>query len=338
MCIRDSGRPDLLEQAAGLHGVQEASARQLFASLPRFTELEEHLQVWPGHGAGSTCGKALGAVPQTTVGYEKRYNASLAAAASGEEAFVGAILDGQPEPQTYFARMKRDNKVGVPLLPGGGLPQPRVLAAADIAGVLADPRVVVLDGRTDRAAMLASHLPGSIAAPLNKTFNTVVGSLVEDASAPLVLVAPASKVEEALRDLVRIGHDHVVGTITPDVLAAYAAAGGEMASIRRVGMDALGAEAARPGVAVVDARFASEHAPRHVPGAINASYTRLPQYLAERLPGTDTPLVVHCAAGARATAAGTFLARQGYDVTVVDGAFAEYAGPVEASPRVAVED
>lgn len=329
--VGDLGRPDLLEQAAGLHGVQEPSARALYASLPRFTALEDHLQVWPGHGAGSTCGKALGAVPMTTVGYEKRYNASLAVAAEGEAAFVDAILAGQPEPQTYFARMKRDNVRGVPLLPSGGLPRPTALRADEIADVLADPRVVVLDGRTDRAAVLAAHLPGSLVAPLNKTFSAVVGSLVEDADTPLVLVAPDGKVEDALRDLVRIGYDRVVATVAPAVLDAYAAAGGAMASIRRVEMDALEAEASREDAAVVDVRFASEHAPRHVPGSINASYTRLPQYLAERLPSTDTPLVVHCAAGARASAAGSFLARKGYDVTVVDGAFAAYAGPVEAS-------
>lgn len=335
--VGDLGRPDLLEQAAGLHGVQEPSARALYASLPRFTDLEEHLQVWPGHGAGSTCGKALGAVPTTTVGYEKRYNASLAAASEGEDAFVAAILGGQPEPQTYFARMKRDNKVGVPLLPDGGLPRPRALAADEIADVLADPRVVVLDGRTDRAAVLAAHLPGSLVAPVNKAFSAVVGSLIEDASTPLVLVAPQNKVEEALRNLVRIGYDRVVGTVAPDVLDAYVAAGGAMASIRRVGMDALEAEAAREDAVVLDVRFATEHAPRHVPGSINASYTRLPQYLAERLPPVGTPLVVHCAAGARASAAGSFLARQGYDVTVVDGPFADYSGPVEAAPAGAVE-
>ncbi|MEX0599042.1 MAG: MBL fold metallo-hydrolase, partial [Rhodothermales bacterium] len=86
--VGDLGRPDLLEQAAGMHGLQEPSARMLYGSLPEFTKLQEHLQVWPGHGAGSTCGKALGAVPTTTVGYEKRYNAALAVAEEGETAFV----------------------------------------------------------------------------------------------------------------------------------------------------------------------------------------------------------------------------------------------------------
>merc|ERR1712173_290532 len=82
--VGDLGRPDLLEQAAGMHGVQEDSARTLYNSLPKFREIQDYVQVWPAHGAGSTCGKALGAVPTTTVGYEKLYNASLAAADNGE--------------------------------------------------------------------------------------------------------------------------------------------------------------------------------------------------------------------------------------------------------------
>lgn len=335
--VGDLGRPDLLEQAAGLHGVQEPSARALFASLPRFTALEEHLQVWPAHGAGSSCGKALGAVPTTTVGYEKRYNASLNAARGGEDAFVRAILDGQPEPQFYFARMKRDNRAGVPLLPDGGrLPQPRVLAAHEIAEVLKTSGLVVLDGRTDRAAFAAAHLPGSLATPLGKAFSNYVGSLVEDETTPLLLVAEPTKVDEAVRALVRIGYDRVVATVTPETLAAYVVDGGATASLPRITTrDLEKAAAARPEAVVVDARFATEYAEAHVPGALNASYTRLPDYARTRLPGVDTPLFVHCLSGARAAAAASYLARVGYDVTYVDGSFADYTGAT--SERTALD-
>jgi hydroxyacylglutathione hydrolase len=161
--VGDLGRPDLLEQAAGMHGVQEPSARQLFASLPRFTELQDYVQVWPAHGAGSTCGKSLGAVPQTTVGYEKLYNASLSVAADGEEAFVGAILAGQPEPQTYFARMKRDNNHGVPLL--GALPQPQKFTAAELERTVEKGETLVVDTRLDRSAFMARHVPGPSTPP-----------------------------------------------------------------------------------------------------------------------------------------------------------------------------
>ena len=75
--VGDVGRPDLVEKAAGQAGTTEGAARQLYQSLQRFRALPEYLQVWPGHGAGSACGKALGAVPQSTVGYELRTNWTL---------------------------------------------------------------------------------------------------------------------------------------------------------------------------------------------------------------------------------------------------------------------
>ena len=93
----------------------DAAARQLFHLLERFRELPDYLQVWPGHGAGSACGKALSAVPQSTVGYEKAIN--WAFDMRTEAAFVEAVLEGQPDPPPYFAQMKRVNKAGPALRP-----------------------------------------------------------------------------------------------------------------------------------------------------------------------------------------------------------------------------
>ena len=94
--VGDVGRPDLLERAARVAGTMETSARQLFQSLQRFAALPDYVQLWPGHGAGSACGKSLGAVPQSTLGYEKRFN--WAFAVEDEDEFVRAVLAGQPDP------------------------------------------------------------------------------------------------------------------------------------------------------------------------------------------------------------------------------------------------
>ncbi len=319
--VGDLGRPDLLEQAAGMHGVQEPSARQLFASLPRFTELQDYVQVWPAHGAGSTCGKALGAVPQTTVGYEKLYNASLSVAAAGEDAFVGAILAGQPEPQTYFARMKRDNNHGVPLL--GPLPQPQRFTAAELEQTVEKGEALVVDTRLDRSAFMARHVPGALYAPLNKSFNTVVGSLVEDETTPILLIIEEAAVEEAMRDLVRIGYDHLVGFVTPETLTRYFDGGGPVGTIPKATFAEVAERKEEDGVAVVDVRFAAEFASGHVPGAVSASYTRLPSYARERIP-QGKHLMVHCASGGRSAAAAAFLAREGFEVSYVDGPFSDY--------------
>lgn len=121
--VGDIGRPDLLETAAGVAATKEPSARTLFRSLQKVRGLPDWLQVWPGHGAGSACGKALGAVPSTTLGYELRFN--WAFGIEDENEFVRQVLKGQPEPPRYFAEMKRINRDGPPIL--NGLSKPNLL-------------------------------------------------------------------------------------------------------------------------------------------------------------------------------------------------------------------
>ncbi|MFN5425993.1 MAG: MBL fold metallo-hydrolase, partial [Bacteroidota bacterium] len=113
--VGDIGRPDLLEKAAGIVGTQEIGANQMFQSIHLFSDLPDYVQVWPGHGAGSACGKALGAVPSSTVGYEKKRNWAFQYG-TDKEGFVQFLLADQPEPPKYFAKMKELNKVDRPLL------------------------------------------------------------------------------------------------------------------------------------------------------------------------------------------------------------------------------
>lgn len=316
--VGDLGRPDLLESAARIAGQQEPSARRLYGSVQRFLDLPDFLQIWPGHGAGSACGKALGAVPQSTVGYERRFNAAIDAASRGEDAFVESILSGQPEPPLYFARMKKLNRDGAPLLPN--LPRPERLTAEQLSGVLTD--VTPIDTRLDRSAFMQRHLPRSLYAPFNRSFNTAVGSIADPEDA-LLLVIDHQDVEDAVRDLVRVGYDHVRYFVTPQDLESYFRAGGEAASIDQIDFDALETQRREDGVMVLDVRYASEHASAHVPGAMNVSYTRLADRINE-VP-TGQRLLVHCASGARSAVAAAYLAREGRDVAYVGDNFADYA-------------
>ena len=172
----------MLESAAGLKGAADDSARALYSSVKSFKALDDYLQLWPGHGAGSACGKALGAVPQSTVGYEKRFNPAIQAAES-EQRFFGYVLEGQPEPPLYFARMKRLNKEGPPVL--GALPRPRELGAEELRGIDAK-KTAVLDTRA-WGQVRAGHIAGSLYTPLNNNFTAVAGSYVQ-ASEPIVLI------------------------------------------------------------------------------------------------------------------------------------------------------
>lgn len=314
--VGDLGRPDLLETAAGVQGKQDPSARELFRSVQRFLELPDFLQLWPGHGAGSACGKALGAVPQSTVGYERRFNTAISAAAEGENAFVKHILEGQPEPPRYFARMKRLNKEGPPLL--NGLPRPKRVSPHDLQQVLEDKNLTPLDARLDRIAFMRKHLPGSLYAPFNRTFNTAAGSVL-DANASILLVIDEAFVEEAVRDLIRIGYDDIPHFITPDDLDIYFSEGGASASIPRIDFEEIDARRSEPGHRVLDVRNASEYQNAHLVDATQIAYTRLAGRL-EDVPGAST-LLVHCAGGARSAVAAALLARTGHDVIYVDGTF-----------------
>ncbi|WP_419948044.1 MBL fold metallo-hydrolase [Candidatus Palauibacter sp.] len=337
--VGDLGRPDLLETAAHVEGAMTPAARRLYGSVQRFLDLPDYLQVWPAHGAGSSCGKALGAVPETTVGYERRFSPAIAAARSGEDAFVSHILEGQPEPPMYFARMKRDNKLGPAVL--GALPNPPRLSERELPG-LAHAGVggteaggagtdraphVVIDTRPDRSAFMARHLPGSVYVPLTKSFGTAVGSVVVDETAPITLICAETEVEGVVRDLVRIGFDNVRGFVEPEALDRYFAGGGEAAAIPEIDLIAASRLSESGDGEVLDVRYASEYGVSHLPGAVNASYTRLPEY-ADRLPANGS-LLVHCLSGARAAVAASYLAREGRDVHYINDLFTAYAGSLE---------
>src|SRR5699024_1966432 len=109
--VGDLGRRDLVEKSAGIKDSADRGARQLFHSLKQFKKYQDYMQLWPGHGAGSACGKALEAVPTSTVGYEKMYNPAFQP--DDEQEFVNFLLDGQPEPPAYFAKMKEVNPSGM---------------------------------------------------------------------------------------------------------------------------------------------------------------------------------------------------------------------------------
>ncbi len=314
--VGDLGRPDLLETAAGQAGAMEPSARRLYGSARGVFDLPDYLRIWPGHGAGSACGKTLGAIPDTTAGYEKRFSPALAAVQRGEDAFVDYILDGQPEPPLYFGRMKQQNRRGPALL--GPLPRPRELSGVDLVKVSRDPVTVVVDTRADRMSYYAGHIRGSIYAPLNKAFPTITGCYVDPVSV-IVPICRRAEVEGVVRDLVRIGLDRIAGWAAPEALEEFREVGGALASIEVVDFSEVNRRRTDPGVQVLDVRQASEFAAGRIAGARNITHTRLAGRLGE-LSRSDE-LLVHCLSGARASAAASLLEREGFRVTAVNDLF-----------------
>ncbi|HXG88578.1 MAG TPA: rhodanese-like domain-containing protein [Vicinamibacterales bacterium] len=317
--VNDLGRPDLLESALGVHGVMQTAARRLYASARQLDGVDDYVQVWPGHGAGSACGKALGAVPTSTVGYERRVSPALLKVAEGEDAFVEFILTDQPEPPLYFAEMKRLNKIGPPVR--GNVPAPPQLTSEEVRDLAAKPDVQVVDTRADRLQFFQGHLPGVFYAPFNKTFPTTIGSML-DAEQPLVLLVDQSDVDDAVRALVRIGHDRVLGWAPVSMVEDLATQGVPLATIESIDIEEFERRRAASALAVLDVRTAAEHAARHVPGAQNIAHTRLRSRLSEI--DSSRSLHVHCGTGARAAASVALLRRRGHAVTHVEGAFATW--------------
>lgn len=312
--VGDAGRPDLLEQAAGLEGTQEAGARALYHSLKKVAELPCHVQILPAHGAGSACGKALGAVPNSTFGYEEKFNPALKIALEKSETeFVNFILSGQPEPPAYFARMKHLNKVGPDVL--GVLPPVKALETAELSVLLGQPETVVLDTRP-RAPFLASHIKGSLFTPPEK-FSDFTGSYLDAAQNVVLLADSAEAAGEFRRQLLRIGFERVAGFVSPAVFEQLPV--GWKTSFPWLDFAGLPARLEQsPVPALLDVRKATELAAGHLRGAVNIAHTRLKPRLAEVPKG---PLVLTCQSGMRATGAASFLHRQGLPVECVADAF-----------------
>jgi hydroxyacylglutathione hydrolase len=317
--VGDVGRPDLLERAAHVAGTMEISARQLFRSLQRIRGLPDFLQIWPGHGAGSACGKSLGAVPQSTLGYEKRFN--WAFAVEDEDEFVRAVLAGQPDPPRYFGQMKKINRDGPRLL---GEIRPVLLPADRLAAVL-QAGATVVDTRPAREFALGA-VPGTINIPRNRAFTTWSGSLLPyDVELYLLLDDQGdSTVDSVIRQLAGIGLDRVVGYFGGEVMEAWHASRGALQTIPQIDAAEVRAGAPDGRLALLDVRSPSEWAAGHVPGSSNIPVADLQQRLAE-IP-RDRPLVVHCYSGSRAAIAASLLRARGMaDVRVFAGGFAEWA-------------
>lgn len=317
--VGDVGRPDLLEKAAKVEGTMEQAARTLYRSLEKFRRYPDWLQIWPGHGAGSACGKGLSAVPHSTVGYERRFN--WAFGVESEDEFIGMVLAGQPEPPKYFADMKRINKEGPRVL--HGFRRPEQLPATRLGHVLASGAIVV---DTRHAGDFATgHVPGTINISLNKSFNTWAGWLLPfDRDFYLIIDDQCGHcVDEAVRDLAMIGLDRVAGYFGSKVVEGWAGSGGALATTPQITPVELAERIRTDDVAVLDVRGHAEWEAGHITGVENIPLGYLTDRLAE-IP-RDKPVVVHCQSGARSAIATSVLRAQGLTKVInLTGGFAEW--------------
>jgi hydroxyacylglutathione hydrolase len=297
--VGDIGRPDLLERAAGMKGTMENGAGQMFESLKRFKSLPDYIQVWPGHGAGSACGKSLGAVPSSTVGYEKIVNWALQI--DDEEEFIQRILDGQPEPPKYFKMMKKMNKSGPEIL--NKISIPRKLSVDQFKDAF-EKDYYVIDTR-DKFAFAKEHIEGSLNIQDNNSFSNWAGWIL-DYEKPFIIITSDNRIEEINKKLLRIGLDNILGYF--DSIDELKKSGLKTSFIDT--LSTLELKEKMDSSLILDTRNKTEFDEGFIPGAEHI-YTGYIEDNLDRIP-KNKDIITYCTSGDRSSIAASILKANGF--------------------------
>lgn len=297
--VGDVGRPDLfpgmaLELAAKLHG----SLHHKLMALPPFCE------VYPAHGAGSLCGRAMGAKRTSTVGYEKLYNGALAIA--DREQFIASLTTDMPVAPDHFSRCSDINRQGPALV--HTLPVPSPLPPHRFREAMTD-ETLVLDVRS-YTAFGGQHVPGSYHIDLGGNFATFAGWVLPPNRPILLVVEQEQEVQEAVVALRRVGLDKVIGYLEGGMFA-WAKAGFASEHVPQLSPPELHQRVTRgDGLILVDVRSAGEFGAAHVEGALHIPAPELRTRHSELDPKRDIALV--CSTGHRSSLAASILKRNGF--------------------------
>lgn len=297
--VGDIGRPDLLEEAAGMIGTAEAGARDMFTSIQKFKDLPDYMIVWPAHGAGSACGKSLGAVPMSTVGYEKKFNWAMQI--DDEETFVEELLKEQPEAPVYFAEMKQVNKVGPAIIKEKNVPV--ITEANQFLSLMEEDDVLVLDTRDGTIAQ-NSLIKGAINIPLDSKFTNWAGWIAKY-DERLVLITDEVDREEVTIALQSIGLDQIHAFVDPSVIQDV-----EHVSYETISLDDFIKEMQEDDTYVIDVRNLTEWNEGHFK---EANHHYIGYFRDERFETDASKIMVYCETGARSAIAASILKSRGYE-------------------------
>ncbi|PES85681.1 Zn-dependent hydrolase [Bacillus cereus] len=298
--VGDIGRPDLLETAVGIKDSAKIGAKQLFDSIQKIKLLPDYLQIWPSHGAGSACGKALGAIPTSTLGYEKMFN--WAFQCNEEDNFVSTLLTGQPEPPRYFSLMKHLNKYGPPIR------KKREITVINTVEELQEVmrRVQQIVDIRDVEGFAAGHIEKSINIPYNNSFTTWCGWLLDYKTETLIILDEEKvKVEEVIREFESIGLDNSITFAPLKVIQRF----DRLESYKEKTSIELYPHIKGGSVRVLDVRSKKEWEEGHLHDAIHITLGNLFEKL-DDVP-KDCPIVLQCRTGLRSAIAASILQRAG---------------------------
>ena len=312
--LGDVGRPDLAQKAANM--TQYELAGLLYDSIyNKLMPLPDDMIIYPGHGAGSACGKHMMKEKQDTFGNQKKINYALRQ--PDKASFVKAVTDGLLPPPGYFGMNAAMNKQGYEsfeeVLKHGMNPM-----SADAFEAAAASGALILDTR-NAAAFCKGFIPQSINIGLSGDFAPWVGALIVDVKQPILLVTDEGKEQEAITRLSRVGFDNVPGYLAGG-FSSWKNAGKETDTVKRITAEVFEQETANGHAKIIDTRKESEFASEHLAGAENKPLAYINEWIKDINPAEH--FFMHCAGGYRSMIAASILQARGYrNFSEVEGGY-----------------
>ncbi len=318
--LGDVGRPDLAQKGNEL--TSEMLAGILYDSLRnKIMPLADDITVYPGHGAGSACGKNMSKETVDTLGNQKATNYALRADMTKEE-FIEAVLDGIAEPPAYFPMNVQMNKSGYEDFDEVKERGLKALTPEEFELVANQNEALILDVRNQKSYS-EGHIPRSIFIGLNGHFAPWVGALVKDVEQPILLVTEEGQQEEAVTRLARVGFDNVLGYLKGG-FNAWQETDKEIDTVTSINAEEFAEIYKSEDIPVFDVRKDGEFTSQHVEKAEHTPLSNLNDHLAE-FPQEKT-FYIHCQGGYRSMIAASILKSRGYHNLIdIAGGFKDIA-------------
>lgn len=303
--LGDVGRPDLAQKSANM--TQEQLAAILYDSLrKKIMTLPDETIIYPGHGAGSACGKNMSKETVGTIGQQKKTNYALKEGLT-KEAFVKEVLDGLSLPPAYFPLNVKLNKEGYQDVEAVLLKSKNALSIDQFEKLALQTKATILDVRHQHD-FAKGHIPGSIFVGIDGAFAPWVGALIKDINQPILLITPPERLEETIIRLSRVGFDQVLGYLQGGV-ESWKKAQKETATIDAVDAEQLAELMNSSKISVIDVRKELEYQSEHLVDAINLPLDNLENHLSTLEINND--YYIHCAGGYRSIIAISMLKANG---------------------------
>lgn len=304
--LGDVGRPDLAQKANEL--TQEDLAGFLYDSIyNKILPLEDELVVYPGHGAGSACGKNMMKETVDTLGHQRGFNYALMQ--PNKEAFIKAVTDGLTPPPAYFPHNVRMNKSGYTSVHTVLEKGSKGLSPTEFKNLAQSHDALILDTR-NADDFSKGHIPGSINIGVDGQFAPWVGAMIGDVNQEILLVTPENRAEEVTLRLSRVGFDNVLGTLEGGI-PAWKEAGFETDTVDRISAEQFTNEITGEfaGTPVLDVRKPGEFNLAHYENAQNLELDAINEWFSN-IDDSKTNYI-HCAGGYRSMIAASILKARG---------------------------